>query len=323
MSGDSANAKADDSAGAKTAANTDAKVEAKGGDTEAKAGAKADATADAKADAKTDDGADAKADGKAAGREAPPATTRSVRADTPRSAVARERSESDAHLPPGPSRPGWMLPAALAAGALVVILILFKIKGGDDKPAKPTQQSQVAMAADARLVVPVVADAADLAVQTPDAQDFAAVPVDAQQAVVAPAIDAAVQVAAISPDAAVDNPKDPIKPKDPDRPKDPIKPKDPVDKPKDPVDKPKDPPESAKSIEELVAAGDFVKANKACKTNTIFNSGRLTACMIAACNAKDTNLAKRWIRAIAKAARGDLIKTCNALGVNVQDPSAP
>jgi hypothetical protein len=71
-----------------------------------------------------------------------------------------------------------------------------------------------------------------------------------------------------------------------------------------------------------VSAGQFAKANTACKTNTIFNGPRLTACTIAACNVKDTALAKRWIRAIEKAARADLIKTCSAMGV-AADPSPP
>jgi len=35
---------------------------------------------------------------------------------------------------------------------------------------------------------------------------------------------------------------------------------------------------------------------------------------------KDVALAKRWIRAISKDARPDLIKSCTAMGVQVEDP---
>ncbi len=318
-------AKADATDAAKADATEAAKADAAKIDSKTDDAAKTDGKSDAKADAaktaaaaqsgdksNTDDSSSSKA--KDAAREAPRASqSRAVRADTPRSSVAREVDEDDTPAP----RPGWMIPAALAAGALVVIVILFKVRGSSDKPAPNASKTQAHVAlADARVTEPVqTPDAPQLAMQTPDAAEVAAVPVDAQEVAVAPPIDAAVQVASVTPDAAVDKPKDPIKPKDP------------VDKPKDPKDpKAKDPkkePEGTKSIEELVAAGDFVKANKECKSNTIFNSVRLTACTLAACNAKDANLAKRWIRAIQKSARADLIKTCTDLGVVVEDPAAP
>jgi hypothetical protein len=269
------------------------------------------------ADADAADSTDAAKD---ADREAPRAAE--ARAVASRTAVAREPSESDdASL--APKRPAWLLPVGIGAAALLVIVI-FAMSGSDDKPKrqKPQEQQQVAVIADAAIVAPVVTvDAADVATMTPDAAQVAAVPVDA--AVATAPVDAATQVASATPDAAV-KPKEPVdKPKDPvDKPKDPVdKPKDPVDKPKDPVDKP--PPVSSQTIEELVSAGEFGKANKACKTNTIFNSTRLTACTIAACNVKDQGLAKRWIRAIEKSARPDLIKTCGAMGVTIEDPSAP
>ncbi len=309
--------------GAKTAAAIDAaKTDVDGAKTAAAVDA-AKTDVDGAQTAAAVEAADADRDAKEP-REAPPAAEAPAVASRP--AVAREPSESE-DTSFAPKRPAWLVPAGLGAAALLVILIFALKSGGGDKPKRqePQQQPQVAVVADAAIVTPeVVADAAEVAMVTPDAAEVAAVPVDAAVAATAP-VDAATQVAMAPPDAAVavkppvDKPKDPV-----DKPKDPVdKPKPPVDKPKDPVDKPKDPPPSAKTIEELVSGGEFAKANKACKTNTIFNSTRLTACTIAACNVKDEALAKRWIRAIGKSERPELIKTCGAMGVTLEDPSAP
>jgi serine/threonine protein kinase len=280
--------------------------------------------------AKTDAKAAAKTD--AADTREAPAASRAVATEAPSMAAADEDDEQ----PLAPRRPAWIIPAAATVAVGMLITVIVVARGGKkDKTTRPNNQ-QVAVTADARIEQPMATpDAAIAAVVTPDAAEQATVvAVDAAVVAVAPP-DAA---APPPPDAAVVAIKEPDRPKNPDTAKDPDRPKNPdtnknPDRPKNPdtnknpdtTKTPDTPKEAEKTIEELVAAADFAKANKACKTNTIFNSGRLTACTIAACNVKDVALAKRWVRAISKAERPELIKTCATLGVQIEEapPATP
>src|SRR6185503_9728269 len=78
-----------------------------------------------------------------------------------------------------------------------------------------------------------------------------------------------------------------------------------------------------KGIAELFAAGDFAKTNTACTKEVVFSAEKLQMCAQAACQTKNTALAKRWVNAIAKAARPEMIEKCKALGVDLEPAPAP
>jgi hypothetical protein len=79
-------------------------------------------------------------------------------------------------------------------------------------------------------------------------------------------------------------------------------------------------PKDERTIEQLVDAHEFGKANTACTTNTQFSTPRLVACALAACNTHSAALAARWIRAIPRASRDEMVSTCKGLGVDVPTP---
>lgn len=96
---------------------------------------------------------------------------------------------------------------------------------------------------------------------------------------------------------------------------------------KDPVKKPpvQPKPAPAKGIEELFAAGEFAKTNTACTSELVFTPAKLEMCALAACETRHVALAKRWIKAIAKASRPPLVDKCRANGVEIEEspPAAP
>jgi hypothetical protein len=209
-------------------------------------------------------------------------------------------------------------------------------------------------AAPVAVVAPVVApvDAAEVAMAPPvvpiDAPPVAAVPVDAMQVAVAPvAATATTQVAttatkpattptATKPDAPVatkpvttpvaTTATKPATTPIATKPDAPVATK-PATKPDVPATKkpPKEPkapsaPKDERTIEQLVDAHEFGKANTACTTNTQFSTPRLVACALAACNTHSAALAARWIRAIPRASRDEMVSTCKGLGVDVPTP---
>jgi hypothetical protein len=159
-----------------------------------------------------------------------------------------------------------------------------------------------------------VADAA-VAVEPPDAPQVAVLPPDAAPP---PPADAAV-VAVVTPDAAVAAVKPPTE-KPAEKPPVTNKPKEPKGhKPhKDPKASPA--PKDERTIEQLVDAGEFAKANTACATNTQFSTPRLVACATAACNTGSVPLATRWIRAIPRASRDEMAAKCKSIGLEITIP---
>ena len=218
-------------------------------------------------------------------------------------------------------RPRWVIPAAVAGiAALGAVMVL--AFGGNKDSAPPTRvvsngervgsasESNVAMHVDAAVAVMPV-DAAEVVAVAADATAVAMVPIDAQVAVTpidaGLVADAAVRVAEVRVDAAVPAvvaTKPTTKPD--------------ATKPKEP--KPPAPPADERTIEQLVDASEFAKANKACATNTMFSTPRLAACAIAACSTHSDALAARWIRAIPRASRDEIVAKCKSLGVEVATP---
>jgi serine/threonine-protein kinase len=249
----------------------------------------------------------------------------------------------------GRSRLGLVL-AALASIALALVVVAIVKFTGREPPsrtmpvARPGSGSASQVAAevppapiDAAVVAPPI-DAAEVAASSIDAAEVAAAPSDAavvarpidaarvaavpvDAAVVPPPIDAAqvaavpvdaAQVAAVPVDAARPVPVDAAKVATAPRPKKPEH--------RRPEHTAEPAPEPPPSIEDLYGKGDFAKADKACATNTQFNASILEMCFLSACQVKDTGLANRWIRAIARAQREDLAAKCKDLGVAVAVP---
>ena len=223
-------------------------------------------------------------------------------------------------------RPVWLIPAIVGAVLTVAVITLFALHG-DDSSDKPAPKPVVAVPSEPPAPVPapapVAADATVMAVAPADAPEpidapavvaappdapaiatappdapaapldaarVAAVPVDAARVV---HVDAAVRVATVPVDAK------PVAPKPP---------------------KPPPPAKDERTIEQLVGAGEFAKANTACADNTKFSTARLEACAIAACQTHSTALAQRWVRAIDRSAAGPIIDKCKALGVELAAP---
>jgi hypothetical protein len=81
--------------------------------------------------------------------------------------------------------------------------------------------------------------------------------------------------------------------------------------------KPPPPAEDKRSIDELFAAGEIAKVNKACSTATRFNAQVLLHCGLAACTAKDAALAKRWANALSGQGRADVVAKCHDAGIDL------
>ncbi|NVB81294.1 MAG: hypothetical protein HOV81_23055 [Kofleriaceae bacterium] len=77
------------------------------------------------------------------------------------------------------------------------------------------------------------------------------------------------------------------------------------------------------SIEDTYAAGDYAKTNAACTANAVFTAKKLELCALAACRTSNAPLAKRWVNAIAKASRDDIIAQCKALGLDLAPAPPP
>jgi len=233
-------------------------------------------------------------------------------------------------------RPVWLIPAIAAAVVTIAIVGIFALRGSDsDGAAKPSVAStappQTEPAAAAPLPpgpAPLVADAALAVVAPADAAELA--PLDAAMAASAPPaapadaasapLDAAMVAAVVPPDAAVraappDAAVVAVHTAPPDAAPKPVEH---VTPPKPP--KPPPPPKDERSIEQLVGAGEFAKANTACADNTKFSTPRLEACAIAACQTHSTALAQRWVRAIDRSAAASIIDRCKALGVELAAP---
>lgn len=202
-------------------------------------------------------------------------------------------------------RPPWLIPAIASAVAIIAIGAVFVLGGGEPE-TKPAPRVASAVAPAPPVVVAAPIDAATVAQAPIDALEVAAVPADA--AVAAVAVDApvvaavpadAAVVAAVAADAAV-----PV-----------IAPP----KPKAPPPPPP-PPKEERTIEQLVDAKEFAKANAACATNTRFSTPRLLACALAACQTDSSALAQRWVRALPRASADEMLATCKALGVALDPP---
>jgi hypothetical protein len=78
-------------------------------------------------------------------------------------------------------------------------------------------------------------------------------------------------------------------------------------------------------IEELYAAGDYAKTNVACTKAVVFSADKLEKCALSACQTKNTALATRWVRAISKSARPEIIESCRGMGVDLEpaEPASP
>jgi hypothetical protein len=190
-------------------------------------------------------------------------------------------------------RPRWLIPTVAGGIVTIAIVALFALRDRDDgAPARP---QRVAVVADGRVPPTAVVVDAPVIVET-------APPPDAREPDVS--IDAAVAVA--PPDAAVRKP-----------------PSDAAIRAQ-PAPPPPPPPPHAdeRTIEQLVDAGEFAKANTQCRTNTHFTTPRLVACAIAACQSHDAQLAARWARALPSASHDEIAAKCKALGVEV-DPKSP
>jgi hypothetical protein len=241
------------------------------------------------------------------------------------------RDADDGAYEEGPRRPRWIVPVAGGVAAIAVVAVVFAMGGSSDSPAPRKAAGpgvevvaivSIDAAAPALVVPPVVPiDAPPVAVAPAvvpvDAAAVAVAPIDAGTAVVVAPVDAAVAVAAVEPVAP--KPVAPAPPKKPTVPKEPTAPKVPT-APKEPKPKVPTPPKDERTIEQLVAAGELAKANTACTTNTQFSTPRLVACATAACNQHSLALATRWIRAIPRASRDEVIGMCKALGVDVVLP---
>jgi hypothetical protein len=254
----------------------------------------------------------------------------------------------------GPRRPRWIIPAIVGGIAAIGLVVALTVGGNDSNDANRTvaarsidgsgQGSSMAeqppVAPTAPVVPAVAASDAAVALQPADAADVVVTAIDAAPVAVTPPDAAAVAV--VVPDAAVPapvavavaptgsasatakpveakpavvEPKPPVevKPKPVE-----VKPKPAEIKPK--PEKPAPPPKDERTIEQLVDAGEFAKANSACATNTQFSEPRLVACATAACQTHNQALATRWIRAIPKASREAMIQKCKAAGTDVQLP---
>jgi hypothetical protein len=232
-------------------------------------------------------------------------------------------------------RPPWLIPAIVGGVVTLGIVALFAMRGSDDDkppPPKPVaaQQEEIPPppppappAPVAPVVAPAVTIDAQVAEVSIDAPVVAAVTIDAAPVVAAVVVDAAppppppvdAAVPHVPADAAVKHVEPPKPPpvEHVEKPKPP--PVEHVEKPKPP--KPPAPPKDERTIEQLVDAGEYGKANTACATNTQFSTPRLVACEMAACQTKSTALAARWIRALPGGMRDDLKAKCKALGVDL------
>jgi serine/threonine-protein kinase len=96
--------------------------------------------------------------------------------------------------------------------------------------------------------------------------------------------------------------------------KKPVVRRDPEEEEDDPEEKDPEP----KTIAQWFAAGEFTKTNIACANEVVFTAEKLQMCATAACRTKNITLAKRWVNAIAKAVRPDMIAKCKTLGLDVE-----
>ncbi len=205
-------------------------------------------------------------------------------------------------------RPRWIVPAIVAGVAAVGVVAVLALGGdkGSSAPARVVANEPV-VHADAEVAVAVVpVDAAEVVV-TPDAAEVAMVPIDAPQVVPDAAVPADAAVVAVAVDAAVPKPTPDTVATNPAT----------TDPDKKPTPKP---PKDERTIEQLIDAREFAKANTACASNTLFSTPRLVACAIAACTTKSAPLAARWIRAIPKASRDEIVDRCKSLGLEVAIP---
>jgi hypothetical protein len=253
-------------------------------------------------------------------------------------------------------RPVWLVPVLAGAALLLVFLIVMKLRGGDrpthvnaksqptqaqqvNEPARTPPAHQVGTAADQAAKDQAAKDQAakDQAAKDQAAKDQAAKDQAAkdQAAKDQAAKDQAAKDQAANDQAAKDQAakdqaakdqatkdqaaKDQAA-KDRNANKDQVAKKDPIVK-KDPVEKKE--PAPKKGIEELFAAGDFANTNTACTKEIVFTPQKLQMCAEAACQTKNTALAKRWINAISKASRPDMIAKCKGMGVDLEPAPAP
>lgn len=193
-------------------------------------------------------------------------------------------------------RPRWIVQALIAGLAAVGVVVVFAL--GGHRASSPAAEPRAVVQADA--AVPVVVVAAVPADAAEVVRADAMVPLDAPQVAVVPVVaDAGAPVASVPLDAAVPAKAVPIKPTTP---------------------KPPPPPQDERTIEQLVDASEFAKANTACAANTMFSTPRLVACATAACNVHSAPLAARWIRAIPRTSRDEIVAKCKSLGVEVAIP---
>lgn len=286
---------------------------------EAAEAAAQNAEADNKAE--VDEKAEAEAEEKVAAKAAKAkldASKAEAKADADAATKAAVESPDDDDKVPAPGKPKWFFPVIIGGAAVIGLVLFVASRGGGDKPkeAPPPPPPPVHTAV-------VVADAAQVAM-TPDAPmpadapEVVAAPPDATQVAVAPPADAA-KVEAPPADAKTEVVADHHKPlqhgddtADSHKP-----PKDDGDSHKPPKDDSHKPAADTRSIPELFGAGELAKVNKACATNTRFNSEILHDCGLAACSAKDVALAKRWSNALSGGDRADVIAKCTANGVDL------
>lgn len=207
-------------------------------------------------------------------------------------------------------RPRWIVPVIAAGIAAIGVAAVLSLGGNKDSQRVVATNGRLGVEVDSAVLAAVPMDAAEII--GADAT-VTIVPIDAAQvAVVADAAnvtvvgDAATVVASAPVDAAVAT-----KPSKTDTAL--------TTKASEPGAKPPIKP-TERTIEELVGASEFAKANTACAANTIFSTPRLVACATAACSTSSLSLATRWIRALPRASRDEMVEKCKSLGVEVAIP---
>jgi hypothetical protein len=265
-----------------------------------------------------------------------PSALRDIADTTDKVAMPRTMSEEwmardadDGAYEEEPRRPRWMIPAIIGGIAAIGLVVMLALGGNDDSATRPSavaREEQVGSAPASSALTAVVQVDASIPVVQVDATEVtpvsAVVPIDAPQLAVTPT-DAALVVDAVMPvDASV--PANAVETKPTSKPDTTVttntKAAESSKKPITKQPKPPAPPKDERTIEQLVDANEFAKANTACAANTLFSTPRLAACAIAACNTQSTALATRWIRALPRASRDEMIAKCKSLGVEVATP---
>ncbi len=257
--------------------------------------------------------------------------------------------------PRAPRGPAWLLPLLVGATALVLLLIVFKLRSRDDSnrttesnqtaqtkpphapatPSDPNQESQPAEANQPETVQAVENNQGENVQPGETKQVEVVQPVETTQAETKQA-ETKQPVETKQTEAKQTETKQPVETKQAEAKQTEAKQTETKQaetkqaetkqaEKKQPVEtkqNEKKQPEPELGIEELFAAGEYAKTNTACTKEIVFTPQKLMMCAEAACQTKNTALAKRWTNAIAKSERPAIIEKCRALGVELEAPPA-